>query len=147
MENRSTIITHRPVRPIVLLTVILGLAGLVHADQGKGRPSINLRSNPAVAFAPARIVVTAELSGGADDYQDFYCAKVEWTWDDGTTSEAQDDCDPYEPGKSMIRRRYTNEHKFELPGQYNVRFTLKQGTKSVGSGTVQVRVRDTDANR
>jgi len=127
----------------VLLALLLLTAGL-QAHQGKGRPSITIRTNPSVAFAPARIVATAEIQGGADDYQDFYCAKVEWTWGDGTTSEAQDDCDPYEAGTSMIRRRYTNEHKYELPGQYEVRMTLRQGKKSVGSGAVVVRIRDTE---
>lgn len=140
-------ITHGRVRPVVLLALVLGLSVLVQAHQGKGRPNMTLRANPAVAFAPARIVVTAELSGGADDYQDYYCAKVEWTWDDGTTSEAQDDCDPYEAGKSMVRRRYTSEHKYDQPGQYNVRLTLMQGKKSVGSGTIAVRVRDTEPVR
>ncbi len=147
MENRPIMITHRRVRPLILLVIILAMAGVLQAHQGKGRPSIVLRANPAVAFAPARIVVTAELTGGADDYQDFYCAKVEWTWDDDTTSEAQDDCDPYEAGKSRIRRRYTSEHKFELPGQYDVRLTLRQGKKAVGSGTVTVRVRDAEIAR
>lgn len=138
-------ITHSRVRPLVLIALVLTLSGFLRADQGKGKPSINMRANPTVLFAPARVVVTAEMSGGADDFQDFYCAKVEWTWDDGTTSEASDDCDPYEAGKSMIRRRFTNEHKFELPGNYNIRFALKQGTKTVGASTIQVRVRDTEA--
>ena len=132
---------------MVGVALILCVSGLLQAQQGKGKPSIAVRANPAVAFAPARIVATAELSGGADDYQDFYCAKVEWTWDDGTTSESQDDCDPYEAGKSQIRRRFTNEHKYQLPGQFEVRFTLKQGKKSVGSGSIAVRVRDGDARR
>lgn len=127
---------------VLLLT--LAITATLSADQGKPRPSIAVRANPAVAFAPARIVATAELTGGVDDFQDYYCAKVEWSWGDSTTSESQDDCDPYEAGKSMIRRRYTNEHKFELPGQYDVRFTLRQGKKAVGSGSVLVRVRDTD---
>ncbi len=132
---------------MVGVALILCVSGLLQAQQGKGKPSIAVRANPAVAFAPARIVATAELSGGADDYQDFYCAKVEWTWDDGTTSESQDDCDPYEAGTSQIRRRFTNEHKYQLPGQFEVRFTLKQGKKSVGSGSIAVRVRDGDARR
>lgn len=140
-------ITHRRARPLILLVICLAMAGLPQARQGKGRPSIVLRANPAVSFAPARIVVTAELTGGANDYQDFYCAQVVWTWDDDTTSESQDDCDPYEAGKSEIRRRYTSEHKFELPGQYDVRLTLRQGKKSVGSGTITVRVRDAEAAR
>jgi hypothetical protein len=114
----------------------------IQADQGKGKPSITVRVSPAVAFAPARIVATAEIVGGADDFQDFYCAKVEWSWGDSTQSEASDDCDPYVAGESKIRRRYTNEHKFEFPGTYDIRITLRQGKKSVGSGTVTVRIRD-----
>jgi hypothetical protein len=111
-------------------------------EQGKGKPSINLRSNPTIAFAPARVVVTAELSGGADDFQEFYCAQVEWVWGDGTKSESQDDCDPYVAGDSRIRRRFSNEHKYEFGGNYEVRFNLKQGRKIVGSGTTTIRVRD-----
>lgn len=152
MENRPTIITHGRVHLLafsLLAALLCTTSGFARGGQaqGKGKPSIAVRANPSVAFAPARIVATAELSGGADDFQDFYCAKVEWTWGDGTQSEAQDDCDPYEAGKSMIRRRYTNEHKFDIPGQFDVRFTLKQGKKSVGSGTVLVRIRDTDIGR
>jgi hypothetical protein len=111
-------------------------------SQGKGKPSINLRSTPSIAFAPARVVITAELSGGADDFQEFYCAQVEWVWGDGTKSESQDDCNPYVAGDSRIRRRYSNEHKYEFGGNYEVRFNLKQGRKTVGSGTTTVRVRD-----
>lgn len=147
MENRPIMITHGRALPVILLVLILALTAVPQAGQSKGRPSIVLRANPVVAFAPARIVVTAELTGGANDYQDFYCAKVEWTWGDDTTSESQDDCDPYEAGKTEIRRRYTSEHRFELPGQYEVRLTLKQGKKSVGSGSIPVRIRDTGAGR
>ena len=124
------------------VAVALVMAVPVHADQGKGKPSITVRASPAVAFAPARVVVTAEVVGGPDDFPDFYCAKVEWNWGDSTTSEAQDDCDPYVAGQSQIRRRYTSEHKFEFAGAYDVRINLKQGKKTVGSGVVTVRVRD-----
>jgi len=124
----------------VLLAACLAVS--VHADQGKGKPSIVVRASPAVAFAPARIVATAEVTGGADDYQDFYCAKIEWSWGDATTSEATDDCDPYVAGQSQIRRRFTNEHKYELAGTYDIRFTLRQGKKAVGAGVLTVRIRD-----
>jgi hypothetical protein len=126
-------------RPLLLAML---MAVSLHADQSKSKPSITVRASPAVAFAPARIVATAEVVGGPDDYADFYCAKIEWSWGDGTTSEAQDDCDPYVAGQSQIRRRYTNEHKFELAGNYDVRFTLRQGKKSVGSGVINIRIRD-----
>jgi len=147
MEFRALMITHRRVRPVLLFTLPMCLSALVQAPHGKGKPSITLRANPAVAFAPARVVVTAEISGGADDFQDFYCAKVEWTWADGTTSEAQDDCDPYVAGTSTIRRRFTSEHKYELPGQYEAHFSLKQGKRTVGAAGIVIRVRHTVSGR
>ena len=81
------------------------------ADQNK-KPSISLRANPPVGFSPLRVVVTAELKGGANDYEDFYCASVEWDWGDDTKSESKADCDPYEAGKSEIKRRFVQEHTF-----------------------------------
>src|SRR5262245_13402711 len=72
----------------------------------KAKPTITLRSTPTVGFAPARFVLTAELVGGADDYADFYCATVEWDWGDDTRSETKQDCEPYEAGKSTIKRRF-----------------------------------------
>lgn len=145
MNPSKNMISHRSTRPSgrTGLRLAVSVALLTAATaQGQSKPSLALRATPTIAFAPARIVATAELRGGADDYQDFYCAKVEWTWGDGTTSEQQDDCDPYVAGTSRIRRRYSNEHKFELPGTYDVRFSLLQGKRPVGSASLQVRVRD-----
>ena len=64
--------------------------------------------NRRVGIAPARVVFTAELVGGADDFEEYYCPTIEWEWGDGTTSESNVDCAPYEAGKSAIRRRYTS---------------------------------------
>jgi hypothetical protein len=105
------------------------------------RPSIALKAAPLVAFAPARVSVRAELKGGADDFEQYYCSSVEWEWGDGTISETTTDCEPYEPGKSEIRRYYSNTHTFTMGGRYQVRFKLKQGDKVVGSGTTTVQVR------
>jgi len=99
--------------------------------QGKGKPKAALRVNPALIFVPQRIVATAELTGGADDFQDYYCPKIEWIWDDTTTSESTEDCAAYEPGASIIRRRYTADHTYKDPGNYDVVFRMKQGSKIV----------------
>ena len=92
-------------------------------------------------MAPARVVFTAELTGGANDFEDFYCGAVEWEWGDGTKSESSSDCAPYEPGKSEIKRRFTVEHVFRLgrPNGYRVTVHLKRRDKSVGAATVNVR--------
>jgi hypothetical protein len=124
------------------------------------KPSISLRANPTAGFSPLRVVLTAELKGGSNDYEDFYCASVEWDWGDDTKSETKADCDPYEPGKSEIKRRYVQEHTFRSltdldprlrgtaepgmptgPTQFRVRFLLKQKNKVVGSGQTTVEVR------
>ena len=109
-------------------------------DQDTNRPRITLRAQPVVAVSPARVVLTAELVGGADDFQEFYCPTVEWAWGDDTVSESTVDCDPYEPGKSQIKRRYTVEHVFRRAGVYKIYFHMKRKDKMLGSATVTVQV-------
>ena len=104
------------------------------------RPKLTLKAQPLIAMSPARIVLTAELVGGASDYEDYYCPTIEWDWGDGTQSASSNDCEPYEPGKSEIKRRFTKEHLFRA-GAYRVGFRLKRREKSVGFATVSIQVR------
>jgi hypothetical protein len=110
------------------------------AQKDSRRPSLSVRASPTVAFSPARIVFTAELRGGADDYQDFYCGGVEWDWGDGTRSESTADCEPYEAGVSEIKRRFTMDHVFHSPGKFRVQFRLKRNGKSIVSASATVQV-------
>ena len=105
-------------------------------DQGKAKPKATLRVNPTLVFPPARVVATAELIEGANDYQDYYCPTIEWVWGDETQKESGEDCDPYEAGKSEIRRRYSAEHTYRrdpMGGNfsYEIIFRMKQGSKIV----------------
>ena len=110
------------------------------ADKGK-KPSISLRTSPQTGFSPLRVVATAELRGGDNHYEDFYCPVIEWEWGDGTRSEQRVDCDPYEAGKSEVRRRYTIERQFPTAGEYRVVFRMKQNNRIVGSAQTLLRVR------
>lgn len=103
--------------------------------------SLSLKASPAIAFAPVRIVVTAELRGGEAESAELYCPGLEWDWGDGTTSEANVDCAPYEPGKTEIRRRWTTSHTYRTGGNYRVQLRLKRGDKTVVSGAANVRIR------
>jgi hypothetical protein len=109
-------------------------------EQGNKKPSLSLKATPSISFAPARIVVVAELKGGTDD-EDLYCPTVEWEWGDLTQSTIEADCQPYSPGKSEIKRRYTVEHQYKNPGAFKIALRLKKGSRIVGSGTAQVQVR------
>jgi hypothetical protein len=130
----------------LILSATLGLSAAQKADKDakdnpdNRRPKVTLKAQPVIAMAPARIVLTAELNGGANDFEEFYCPTVEWEWGDGTHSESSSDCAPYEPGKSEIKRRYTVEHVFRA-GAYRVMFHLKRRDKSVGAASVNIQIR------
>jgi len=123
----------------VLLPVGAGAQAPPPAEPKK--PTISLRANPPLGFAPLRVRAAAELRDGSDDYADFYCATVEWDWGDGTVSENTSDCNPYEAGKSTIQRRFSADHIYRQGGAYRIVFRLKQKTKTVGSATTNVQVR------
>lgn len=114
----------------------------LHADQGGGKkPSLSLKASPAVSFAPARIVLVGELKGGDDTSEELYCPTVEWEWGDGTFSTAEADCQPFEAGKSEIKRRFSIEHRFQNSGSFRVVLRLKKGTRVVATANVTLQVR------
>ena len=81
-----------------VITLLLALA-FVPGAADKGKPTISVKASPAVAFSPARVKVTADINGGPNDYEDFYCASVEWVWGDGTLSNESSDCEPVRGGQ------------------------------------------------
>jgi len=105
------------------------------------RPQLRLKATPVISVAPAKITLVAEVIGGANDFEEYYCPTIEWDWGDGTQSESSADCAPYEAGKSEIKRRFTVEHVFRRPDNYRVTFRLKRRDKAVGFASVQVQVR------
>ncbi len=109
----------------LLIASLVGTPASMLAQDDE-RPELTLRGRPNVAFAPAEIRFTGLLRGGPDDHEDFYCVEAEWDWDDGTRSESIFDCEPYEPGVSEIRRRFSRGHSFQSAGRYEVRLFLKR---------------------
>jgi hypothetical protein len=126
---------------LALATGAAALEAFDGAADKNEKPSIRVKASPIVSFAPSRVVLTAEVKGGANDYEEFYCATVEWDWGDGTKAESKMDCDPYEAGKSEIKRRYTNDRIFRTAGDYNVEFRLKQKNKTVATARTTIKVR------
>jgi hypothetical protein len=143
-----------PRRALSLLAVLVvalasdNASGAQRGDDKK--PSLSFRATPPVGFSPLRVRLVVDVRGGSDDYADFYCPSIEWDWGDGTVSGNSEDCDPYEPGKSTIRRRYSTERVFRQPGTFQVFFRLKQRDRVIAasSGNIQVRpgVRDEFGN-
>jgi opacity protein-like surface antigen len=121
------------------LTLALALSGSA-ADKDQ-KPKITVKANPTTGMAPARVVASADLNGGANDYEEFYCASVEWDWGDDTRSQTSADCDPYEAGKSEIKRRFTADHVYQTGGNYRIQFKLKKKDKSVAGAATSVQIR------
>ena len=56
-------------------------------------------------------------------------------------SQSSEDCDPYEAGKSQIRRRFTAEHTFRYSDNYRVFLRLKQKNRVIAATQASVQVR------
>jgi hypothetical protein len=123
------------------LALPLMIALALSAQDKPKRPKLTVTASPAMATSPARIVASVDVQGGPDDFEEFYCASVEWDWGDDTKSTSGTDCDPYEPGKSTIKRRFTMDHVYRTAGDHQIVFRLKKKTKVVGSASTSVKIR------
>ena len=135
-----------PRRALSLLAVLVvalatGSASSAQRSGDDKKPSLSLRATPPVGFSPLKVRLVVDVKGGADDYADFYCPAIEWDWGDGTVSGNSEDCDPYQAGKSAIKRRYSIEHVFRQPGTWQVFFRLKQRDRVIAASSSNVQVR------
>ena len=131
----------------ILLAVCASGAALAAGAGGQDerkeakKASLSLKVSPTIVFSPARVVVSAELKGGADDSAELYCPGLEWDWGDGTRSESNVDCEPFEAGKSTVQRRFTASHTYNIAGSYRVQLRLKRGSKTMLGGHVSLQVK------
>tara|TARA_B100000686_G_scaffold301733_1_gene337263 strand:- start:1953 stop:2396 length:444 start_codon:yes stop_codon:yes gene_type:complete len=128
---------------LILMLTLTSVATLFGQDYDA---ELRLRATPRVAFAPADVLFVGQIRGGPDDNEELYCLEIEWDWGDDTTSEQTLDCDPYEPGVSEIRRRFSVRHTYNYGGRYEVRLHLKQGDDVVISGRTRIEVRGYNQN-
>ena len=129
---------------IVSLVLAAGQAADGRASTRQGPdddPRLRLRATPRVAFARDSFLFVGSLRGGPDDNEELYCATIEWDWGDDTYSESTPDCDPFEPGRTEIRRRFSVRHTFDYAGRYEVRLNLKRGDDILISARTRIEVR------
>jgi hypothetical protein len=124
---------------VLSLLVTLGVA--VSGADKDSPPKISVKANPSMGVAPARIVVSADLNGGANDNEEFYCPSIEWEWGDDTRSTTSADCEPYQAGKSEIKRRFTADHTYRMGGNFRIQFRIKKKDKSIAAASTSVQIR------
>jgi hypothetical protein len=125
-------------RPAIVVVMIAALAAAAGATEKSKKPRLDLRAAPRMAFSPASVLLTAELTGG-DDVDEYYCPEIEWNWDDGGRSVHEADCAPREAGGTM-ERRFTAEHAFLQAGTYNVKITMRKANRAVAVAATTVTV-------
>jgi hypothetical protein len=126
--------------PLAVVVVMAFSIGAARKPSDPTKVDLTLRVNPAMAFAPARITLTAQLKGGTGVNEDFYCPTVEWDWGDGTISQSSADCEPFQPNKSEIQRSYVTQHVYKTGGEYTVKLLLKKAEKVVATATASLNI-------
>jgi len=122
-----------------VVTITSAVAVRAQADTStQERPSLSVRLTPRVGLAPLEVRAVAELKDGSDNFEEYYCATIEWDWDDGSRSESTTDCEPYDPTTSEIQRRFTARHEYRNGGIYRVTFNLKRDDKVLARAAQQV---------
>jgi hypothetical protein len=122
------------------VALILAAGVALAAEAKPKKPKLDLRATPRMAFSPVNVFFTAELAGG-DDVEEYYCPELEWEWDDGGKSTQESDCTPFEAGTTKIERRFTADHEYRRAGVYNVKVTMRRGSRSIAAASVRVTVR------
>ena len=130
---------------LVIGALLLPMFGLnattsVAEQEDDEQPELTLRARRNLGFAPVEVAFTGLVRGGADDDETFYCVSAEWDWDDGTRSESIFDCDPYEPGVSEIRRRFSRRHSYDIGGRYEIRLILRKRDEVIAMARTSVTV-------
>ena len=115
-------------------------AGDAKPDVKQKKPRLDLRATPRMAFSPVNVFFIAELQGG-DDVEEYYCAELEWDWDDGGKSVQEGDCPPFTPGTTKIDRRFTAEHEYRRAGVFNIKITMRRASRAFAASNVRVTVR------
>jgi hypothetical protein len=98
---------------------------------------VSLRAAPRVAAAPATVVFNVELTGG-EDGEDLYCPVLEWEWGEGTTSEEEEECPPFEAGHTQVQRRFTTSHEYRDRANPKVTVTVRKGDRVLGTDSVSL---------
>ena len=96
---------------------------------------VSLRASPRVAAAPATVVFNVELTGG-EDGEGLYCPVLEWEWGDGTNSEEEEECPPFEAGHTQVQRRFTTSHEYRDRANPRVTVTVRKGDRVLGKDAV-----------
>ena len=124
---------------VLFFVFALAAPGVGGERRAAGRPRLDLRATPPMAFSPVRVLVVGRLVGG-EDLDEFYCPAVEWDWGDGGRSAREGDCPPFDEETKMARH-FSASHDYREPGDYSIRLTLRRAGRRVAAAAASVLIR------
>jgi hypothetical protein len=98
--------------------------------------NLNLMADVVEGVAPLQVNLTSELSGGADNNRDYYCAKSRFEFGDGISRENSPSC-PAWTESSQIERHFQTSYSYHEPGTYQATFHL--GDRAAQNITIVVK--------
>jgi hypothetical protein len=97
---------------------------------GEGMPELSsdeiklvLGADPVEGPAPLTVSFTAELVGGPDNNELYYCGRQEFGFGDGMKMDTMPSCLPYSPDV-VIQRLFTTSYTYKEAGTYTASFSL-----------------------
>ena len=121
---------------IALIHALFLLAPYASPGEKEKTVAVSLKAMPRVSPAPARILFTIELEGGAD--ADVYCATLEFDWGDGTKTSQAGECPAFVPGETPVERFYEVEHTYNRKGRPVVKLSLLKDGKPLARASVNI---------
>jgi hypothetical protein len=132
-------------RAVTLLALVSLASPRADAGDAQGRrPVLTLRATPGVSFAPANVLLVAELVGG-ETIEEFYCPEIVWDFDDGHRSTSQSECEPF-GAHSTLERRFLVRQSYTRAGEYRPTITLRRSDGVVARAAVTVLVPSSSAD-
>lgn len=108
----------------LVLLLLVGCSGhQAPSDPSTGGVHLSVRADPRQGFAPLHVTFHVNLTGVAENDQNFYCLREEWDFGDGAVSSEAPNCEPFS-ADTKIAREFFADHVFNNTGIYAVRFKL-----------------------
>jgi hypothetical protein len=115
---------------------MISLALVLFLAAPAAKPKVELKANPQSTIlgigprAFAWIRFRLSVKDGGDE--DFYCPRLEWEWEDLTTSTEESDCPPFaEAQKEDHERSWSKSRQFWEPGSHTIKVRLYKGDRLV----------------
>jgi hypothetical protein len=125
---------------MVNVPTLLSLAFLPLAPQPERVAPIALvvRAAPRAAPAPARVVFTVEVKGGADE--SLRCLSFDWDWGDGSRTTLDECPASAGAGETAVTRVFQAGHLYKQKARPQVRVKLRQGERVLARADIGIAI-------